>query len=97
MRIGSLLTAVTLLSMAPVTSFAAIQCSYICDGGNCDQRCSDGIVPTTCRGAGYCFDPAPESISSASVTTEEALRAEDSAPVCSEEHPETARSATAES
>lgn len=91
MTIRPLLATVAVFLMAPVTSFAAIQCSYICNGVNCDQRCSDGIVPTTCRGAGYCFEATQGSDASASVTQDE------SAPVCSEENPEAEQTETAES
>jgi hypothetical protein len=84
-----LLAAAALLSMVPVTSFAAVQCAQICDARPCDQRCHDGLIPTTCRGAGYCDEGAGAE--------QEAGQSEETELVCTEAHPESEQSATAES
>ena len=74
-------------------SFAAIACERICNGVNCTQHCQDGLIPTTCQGAGYCSGLQYET----ATTEQESRQAENTELMCSEAHPDTEQTAAVES
>lgn len=99
----SLLALTTLFALTPAVSLALpLQCDDICPVTfDCDQDCYVGYThETTCGGAGwwYCFGlshPSDEPIVSTSRI--ESRGVEDSAPVCSEEHPDAENTAASAS
>ncbi|RKG57557.1 hypothetical protein D7X30_18810 [Corallococcus sp. AB011P] len=101
--VKSLLTASAVLSLVPTAAFALpFQCSYIgCRNVLCEEACYIGLtVETTCgEYTNYmsCGGVPDVSVSTASVTGDEARQAEDASQVCSEEHPAAEQSLTADS
>ncbi|MCY1041499.1 hypothetical protein OV208_09250 [Corallococcus sp. bb12-1] len=88
----SLLTVSAVLSLAPTAAFALPpQCDDICWSESCDTPCGIRNRWSTCGAwdPGLCLGAVTPSEPTASVTSDEALQAEDSAQVCSEEHPDT--------
>jgi hypothetical protein len=93
MHLRLLMAAVSLCSMLPATSFAAVACGLICDGSNCNTPCIE-LRLTTCGAAGYC-GLAP--VAAPTITEAESQQAEESDLVCSEARPDAEQTTTAES
>ncbi|NOK09535.1 hypothetical protein [Corallococcus exercitus] len=93
----SLMAITAVLGVAPTVAFAyPPQCWDVCTS-YCDQICYEGTFRTTCGEGGYCFAPAQPSQETASVSSEQTRRSEDTAPVCDADHPEVEQAPTAES
>ncbi|MCP3138136.1 hypothetical protein [Pyxidicoccus xibeiensis] len=88
-----LLAAVSVFSMIPATSFAAVACGRICDGSNCNTPCIE-IFLTTCGEAGYC---GLDSAAAPTIAEAESQQAEDSDLVCREARPDAEQTTAAES
>ncbi|WP_223632870.1 hypothetical protein [Corallococcus sp. EGB] len=85
----SLLSVAAVLAVAPASAFAyPPQCWDVCTG-ICTQPCYEGTFRTTCGDAGYCFEFAQPSEETASVSSEQSQRSDDTAPVCDADHPGT--------
>lgn len=94
-----LLAVVAVFAVAPTAAFALPdpQCDQLCKYGRaaCVDECWERLVATTCGDAGYwCVESDAPTVS---VTDAAAQRADDDAPVCSEEHPAEVQPVTVES
>ncbi|NOK15755.1 hypothetical protein [Corallococcus carmarthensis] len=85
----SLMAVAAVFAVAPAAAFAyPPQCWDVCESDRyCDAPCYEGTHRTTCGDGGYCFEAAQPSQETASVSSQQAQRTEDTAPVCDAAHP----------
>ncbi|MFP2895426.1 hypothetical protein [Corallococcus sp. 4LFB] len=95
----SLMAVTAVLGVAPTVAFAyPPQCYDICYLYDCTGSCFVRTIPTTCEAwGGYCSASAQPSEETASVSSEQTRRSEDTAPVCDAAHPEAEQAPTAKS